>query len=57
MSQAQMLQQLRTGNVQAVIAALEAAEAAYEQWCMEQESMNIARELSSTPEMLEQIPW
>jgi flagellar motility protein MotE (MotC chaperone) len=54
MSQSQIIEELRAGNVQAVIAALEEQEARYEAWAEEQA---VARELSSTPELVESCPW
>ena len=57
MSQTQMLEALKAGQVAEVIAALEAAEAAYEEWVEEEQSWAVARELNSSPELLEAVPW
>jgi acylphosphatase len=61
MSQWQMIEELKAGHVEAVIAAMEENENQYEAWCEEQantlEAMEVARELCSTPEQLEAVPW
>ena len=61
MSQWQMLEALRAGQVAEVIAAMEQNEAQYEAWSEEQanvlEAMEVARERCSTPELLEAVPW
>jgi hypothetical protein len=61
MSQWEMLAALRQGQVDQVIAAMAENEAKYEAWCEEQanvlEAMAVARELCSTPELLEAVPW
>jgi acylphosphatase len=58
MNQTQIVEQLKAGNVQAVIEALEADINAFEAWCDQQEETEAAaRELSSSPELLEEAPW
>ncbi|MGA2270204.1 MAG: hypothetical protein ABSH44_17165 [Bryobacteraceae bacterium] len=36
---------------------IEASERQYDEWCNQQEAMQVARELCSTPELLEAAPW
>jgi len=56
-----MREQLEAGNVAEVIAFLKGMEAAYEEWATQQEpedaGWDVARELNSSPALLEEVAW
>ena len=57
-----IIEQLKAGNVAAVIAALEEEQREFEEWCVREEeeqrlSWAVARELNSSPETLEEVAW